>query len=318
MASLNAYPPYILHSSSVQRLDFTSAHTILHTFLDLANLDPAYRPDSTLTERGPEANSSSGNPNLTLHHLNRIKLALQGVNLGVEDIDAGFFGDGEASVPREGWGTKHKWQDRDAATTSVKASIPQIISTAEEDGEEDGEDVVTAVNADARENGCMEEDWQDRRVFELAQSDHGVDENTAQRDPAAVDMDDMGQEVVEGEMGGMVNLNDDLDSHDGRTVEIVRADDFIDAQQAEEQNSGPTVEGGRAFTQRDKEERKRLKSIRSKETKRTAKGVNSKESAEDQSRSGHEKNAPTDALGDISSQLRRKQKKQKTKLEQKR
>lgn len=317
MASLNAYPPLVLHPSSSQRLDFTSAHTILHTFLDLANLDPAYRPDSTLTERGPEANSSSGNPNLTLHHLNRVKLGIEGISLGVEDFDAGFFGSREASAPREGGGTKRKWQDRDATTTPVKARIPQILSTAEDDGD----NVVTAVNADARENGCGEEGWQDRQVFELAQGDQGVDKNTAQRDPAAVDTDGMGEEIVEGEPGRMINLNDGLDGEDGRTAETVRADDLIGAQQAEEQKSGPTIERerDRAFTQVAKEERKRLKKIRSKETKRTAKGVNAREKPEHQIQERSRQESINVRTGeDISSQHRRKQNKQKMMLEQKR
>ncbi len=178
MALLNAYPPSVHHPSASKPLDITSAHAMLSTFLQLANLDPAYRPDSTLSERGPESNSSAGNPNLTLHHLNRIKLGLEGRNLGVEDLEAGIFGKRKASEGRDGGAKKRKWQDRDSATGSGRVGVPKVVSTVEEDGNV----ALTAQNTDTQETAANGQGWQDREDFELAQDDGDVDLNNAQRE----------------------------------------------------------------------------------------------------------------------------------------
>lgn len=267
MASINAYPPFVHHPSSSKPLSTNSAHTILTTFLHLANLDPAYRPDSTLSERGPESNSSAGNPNLTLHHLNRIKLGLEGTNLGEEDLAADFFGkakkatDGKDSVG----GKKRKWQDRDTATTLVKTGIPEVISTADEDV-----DAILTVQHTINAHGAAAngEGWQDREDFELAQDDEDVDMNSAQRDPAAAtEMEEgIGEEIMEGKTGKMINVHEELEQKNG-AVEMIRAGDVVDAQP----KHAPATGGQRPLTEQEKEERKRLKKIRSGKEKKSAK-----------------------------------------------
>ncbi len=212
MASHNAYPPSVQHPSASQPVNITSAHTILSTFLQLANLDPAYRPDSTLSERGPESNSSAGNPNLTLHHLNRIKLGLEGSNLGVEDLlETDIFGKRKAPDGREGGTKKRKWQDRDSAAPPARAGVPKVVSTAKEDVDA----VLTAQDTDAQEiaTAATGQGWQDREDFELAQDDGDVDLNNAQRDPAAggADIDGKGEEIMDWDDGGMITMQDELE-----------------------------------------------------------------------------------------------------------
>ncbi|KAJ9606156.1 hypothetical protein H2200_009117 [Cladophialophora chaetospira] len=79
-AGLNPLPPHIQHSTT--RLTHLEAHTLLSTFLERAENDAAYRPDSTLTERGPQALSSGSTPNLTLSHLQRILKGVEGKRVG--------------------------------------------------------------------------------------------------------------------------------------------------------------------------------------------------------------------------------------------
>lgn len=188
MSTINAYPPVVLHPTVSGSLDLPSAHTLLTDFLHLANLDPAYHPDSTLTERGPQSNSTTGNPNLTLHHLNRIKLGLEGKNLGAETLD------GEEKETGLGAGKKRKRHDRDPCAEKAKANArarnAKVVSN------EDGDAILTTQNADTQQS---EEGWQDREDFELAQDDEDVDVNNAQRDPAAEDVD-MDMDMEEGIM----------------------------------------------------------------------------------------------------------------------
>lgn len=184
---MNTYPPSVLHPSSSKPLDISSTHTFLANFLRLANLDPAYRPDSTLSDHGPQSNSSSGNLNLILHHLNRIKLGLEGKHLGAETLAAGHFGESKTMETTEVTAVKkRKWHDRDAGITPVGTGIPEVISFAG-----DSVDVVlTAQDSSLDMQKVVEGDgWQDREDFELAQDDADVDVNNAQRDPTAADME---------------------------------------------------------------------------------------------------------------------------------
>ncbi len=291
MTSFNAYPPCVSHPSSSKRLSTPSAHTILSTFLHLANLDPAYRPDSTLSERGPESNSSSGNPNLTLHHLNRIMLGLEGTNLGAEDLGAGFFSEGKSATEtttRDSGGKKRKWQGRDAGLAPVKTGIPKVVSTAEDDVDA----VLTAQGTDAQKAATVAdgEGWQDREDFELAQDDEDVDVNNPQRDPAAADMEGMGEDIMEEETGGMVDVHEDLDGDD-------------DAQEAEEvDRDAPSTERKRGLTEKEKDKRRERKKMRLKEKKTTAKKEKSKEGPKQPSKKGKDRRE----LKDTSSRKRKK------------
>ncbi len=80
MAGLVPLPTHRVHSTS--RLTHREAHTLLSDFLERADVDAAYRPDSTVTERGPQAVSTGANPNLTLHHLKRILTGIEGKRVG--------------------------------------------------------------------------------------------------------------------------------------------------------------------------------------------------------------------------------------------
>jgi hypothetical protein len=79
-AGLIPSPPHIQHTTT--RLTHRQAHTLLSAFLERTEIDAAYRPDSTLTERGPQALSSSGSQNLTLNHLKRVLQGIEGKKVG--------------------------------------------------------------------------------------------------------------------------------------------------------------------------------------------------------------------------------------------
>jgi hypothetical protein len=271
MSSISAYPPSVHHPSSSKPVSTHRAHTILTTFLHLANLDPAYRPDSTLSERGPESNSSAGNPNLTLHHLNRIKLGLGGTNLGADDLDAGFFGrEKKPTDNKDGaGGKKRKWSDRDVVTPFVKPGIPKVISTAE--GDVDA--IMTTQGDDGPAHAVDREGWQDREDFEQAQDDGDVDVNNAQRDPAAVTTDkaETGLAIIEGKTGRLISIHEDFEQED-MGLSMISAPDVVNAppedRAIEQDITAP--EAQRPLTREEKEERKRLKKIRTAKDKVTA------------------------------------------------
>ena len=261
MALFNAYPPSVLHPSTSKPLSISSAHTILTTFLHLADLDPAYRPDSTLSERGPESNSSTGNPNLTLHHLNRIKLGLEGTNLSAKDLDAGLVGGDRKPLGSQDRveGRKRKWQDRDGLDMQpVKAGIPNVVSTAEEDV-----DVVLATQDTSVRPATDGEGWQDRTDFELAQDDEVAGSNYAQQDPTAEGME---EEFTNWEDGPMIDMSEELAEQDNVT-EGTGQGGVAGAQQADDERNEAVLGGKRALTQEDKIERRKLKKLRSKEAK---------------------------------------------------
>lgn len=284
MASFNAYPPFVHHPSAAQPLDITTAHSMLSTFLQLANLDPAYRPDSILSERGPEANSSAGNPNLTLHHLNRIKLGLEGANLGAEDLEAGSFGNRRATEDRDNGAKKRKWQNRDSDAPPVWAGITKVVSTAEEDVGA----VLTAQHADAEQAAAATgQGWQDREDFELAQDDGDVGSNNAQRDPAAgnADVEGRREEIMDWDIGEMVTMQDELEDGDS-AVEVSRPGTMVAAHPENKTKNQPLLVRDRPLTEMEKEERRRLKKIRSNKEKKTASTRKTKERSKVTSKPG--------------------------------
>lgn len=66
---------------------------MLSQFLQKAEHDPAYRPDSTLSERGPQSSSAGSTPNLTLHNLNKILQGIEGKRVGGVESTNTLFGD---------------------------------------------------------------------------------------------------------------------------------------------------------------------------------------------------------------------------------
>jgi hypothetical protein len=256
MASLPSYPPSITHPAHTHNLSLIAAHDFLSTFLHLSTLEPAYRPDSTLSERGPQANSSAGNPNLTLHHLGRIKLGLEGTHLGVENLDEGLFGKKvPAAKEQRDRGQKRKYEDRNA-TASSAAKVPKVTSTINEEGSP-----VLEAQEPVNQQSTVGQGWQDREDFELAQDDEDVDMNNAQRDPAA-DLNDAGGMVLDTQTGRMINVAEEAEREDG-VVEEIRTGDALDARRQELQDE-------KSLTKAEKAERKRLKAERRKKEKKTA------------------------------------------------
>ena len=89
-SAYNPLPPF--HTHTFARLTHAQAHTFLSSFLTQADSNPAYRPDATLTDRGPVSTStgtaaagaatSSLGGNLTLSNLRRVLLGMEGRRVG--------------------------------------------------------------------------------------------------------------------------------------------------------------------------------------------------------------------------------------------
>jgi hypothetical protein len=230
-----ALPPSILHT--LLPISPATALDNLRTFLTLANDTAAFRPDSTLSTRGPISSSTSGQANLTLHHLNRIKLGLEGVRVGAAEIEAE---DKEAEAHKEAErlerGVKRKRErdedggERKGNEREVRSQEVPVVNATQEGGEE--EPVVGEAEVEA--GG----EWEEKDDYELAQDEENVVMN-AERDPAA-------------------GLETALEAED--VMEI------------EETQPGEEVGSSEKLTAVDKEERKRLKKLKQKEEKQKAEG----------------------------------------------
>ncbi|KIW71893.1 hypothetical protein PV04_00121 [Phialophora macrospora] len=218
-AGLNPLPPYVHHSTT--RLTHLQAHTLLASFLDRAENDAAYRPDSTLTERGPQALSSSSTPNLTLSHLKRILKGIEGERVGgglkVLDETATADGSGEletSEMEQDKRGVKRSLAlDQDvvpdeSSRTPMSKKQKQIknrsqdiiaMPDAEYEGDLIGGAVLSATRAAEDDN-----EWQDPAVYALGR--HEVTYNDAAREEG---------QNVEGRYGGAgqndAGGEDDLD-----------------------------------------------------------------------------------------------------------
>ena len=238
MAGYNPLPPTVLHAST--QLTHAQAHALLSSFLERAAIDPAYRPDSTLTEAGPQSNSSSGNPNLTLHHLLLVKHSMDAKTIGIEDLDASFFNRDAVGKPGQ-----RRW-----------ISSGQPRSRQREEGlatKGGGSGTVSdETNAVLKEG----EGWQDREDYELAQDDE-VDVGNAQRDPALPAVEEM--VGVEDGMEEIVCTGEDgSGNHDQTTPR-----DAIKAKKKQHRNLDQET------TTVSKEERKRLKKERQMKEKKS-------------------------------------------------
>ncbi|KIX06591.1 uncharacterized protein Z518_04567 [Rhinocladiella mackenziei CBS 650.93] len=236
MAGLIPLPPHHIHNTT--RLTHREAHTFLSCFLERADIDAAYRPDSTLSERGPQALSTGSNPNLTLHHLKRILTGIEGKRVG-GDLGRELGRTGEEADRLED-ANGHKKQKLEKRTfnnegaetegTTPKKSKRKVYD-AEELVDEENDDPALAVASES-------EDWQEKDAFELAQTD---------RHPGA----ELEQPTDETEEEELVR------------VEIEGTGEAVDPRHGQ-QESEPTPKG---LSQKDKEERKRLKKLRDKENK---------------------------------------------------
>ena len=162
---MNPLPPSKVHIRT--RLTHAQAHDQLSQFLQRAEIDPAYRPDSILTDQGPVSGSAGGTPNLTLHHLQRVLLGMEGKKVGgSEEVLAGEMG---------GVGKRGR---REEAVEQRPGKRQRVREKAVEQVDGTGEIVVETT-------GENEGDWQDKEDFELEQGEEEVDLHTAERDPGA-------------------------------------------------------------------------------------------------------------------------------------
>lgn len=158
MAGLTPLPTHRLHNS--ERLTHSQAHSFLSSFLERADVDAGYRPDSTLSERGPQALSTGATPNLTLSYLKRILKGMEGRRIG---------------------GAALKAQEEETMTTNTKSSSKKR-SAAAANGE-DGQDMDLSAKKSRRirpddddptspiidATGENDDDWQDAETFALEQ-----------------------------------------------------------------------------------------------------------------------------------------------------
>lgn len=223
-----ALPPYVLHATVP--LSPLAALTALTAFLDSANNTPAYRPDSTLTERGPISSSTS---NLTLHHLSRLKLGLEGTRIGAAEIEAE---DASLALPEEPKqkGKRDEPYPETPRRVVVQGTIPLVRVATEDD-----ELVVETMEGVGGE-------WEAKDEYELAQDDEEFYMNT-QRDPA----------------GELEQPTDPQEMADEMEVEETQAGSEVPLPL---QDSQETIEK----TVVDKEERKRLKKLRQLQEKKQA------------------------------------------------
>ncbi|EXJ79373.1 hypothetical protein A1O3_08875 [Capronia epimyces CBS 606.96] len=250
MAGLNALPTHRIHSTT--RLSHREAHSFLTGFLERADIDAAYRPDSTLTERGPQAVSTGASPNLTLHHLKRILLGMEGKRVGGDLAGVGATDDGAepenenenenttatttAATATAATRNKRGLEPtaRDDGGAAAKKSKRKISNLAAEEGEDADADadagpaaaVMAGSDADA-------EGWQDKDSFALTQTADNLEATAEDRHPGA-DLEQPADQAEEEEM---------------MHVEV--------------QGSAKKAK----LSQQDKDERRRLKKLRNKEEK---------------------------------------------------
>ena len=229
--SFNPLPPYVLHKTTAISQD--TALNFLSAFLDRTSTEPAYRPDSHLTESGPVSSSTNARSDLTLHHLERIKQGLEGKRLRPEPVATAE----EVEPP-----IKKQRRVYDHGEHNVPLPLPLDIT-------------VTPTNPGQKARGqetgtSTPKDWQDKSAYEEAQSDEDVDLNNAQHDPAGA-----GQEQPKNNLEAeeMLEVDVEGEDHDRGTGTSRRT----------EQRD---VEGNRQQTV-DKEERKRLKKEKRKREK---------------------------------------------------
>jgi hypothetical protein len=232
-AGLNPLSPYIHHSTT--RLTHLQAHTLLASFLDRAENDAAYRPDSTLTERGPQALSSSSSPNLTLSHLKRILKGIEGERVGGglkvldENATADESGELETSeTEQDKRGVKRSLAaDQDIVADDETSQTPKSKKQKQKQRPPQNQDIIATPTAertgDPTDGAVLkatlaaedDNEWQDPAVYALGR--HEVNHNDAARGGGQI-MDDTHEGLYEGagqnDAGGEDEL--DFDEFDAR------------------------------------------------------------------------------------------------------
>ncbi len=250
MAHYQPLPPYVHHTT--ERLTHHQAHTMLSNFLALTEINAAYRPDSTLSERGPISSSSGASTNLTLHHLNRILQGMEGKRVGGSD-DLGKFFDADAN---EAGNKRRKRQrvdetlvDEDGNTTPQQQRERRRVSSMNVQASPREGAFIIPEQSEA-EPETPGGGWQDKEDFETAQKDDQVDAMNDDRRPGA----SLKQPRNEQEAEEMVG------------VEIEETGEMVDPRPEHEELPSSPVKV------LDKKERKRRKRERWEEEKRKRQG----------------------------------------------
>ncbi|KAL6250706.1 hypothetical protein RBB50_003009 [Rhinocladiella similis] len=248
MAGLNPLPPSHVHSTT--RLTHAQAHTYLSSFLEQTEIDAAYRPDSTLTERGPQAVSTGSNPNLTLHHLKRILQGIEGKQI-ISTLDLPSNADADADAADAGATSISTKRPRADDNDTRGAKRRQLYDSQEgRTGPADDEGDVPAITATEDLEG-----WQDAEEYALAQTEGNLDLTNEDRHPGA-DLPEPANAEEEAELLN-VEVEDGADS-----------DANADARKS-------------AASRKGKDERKRLKKQRRKEEKTKTAEVKRRQATKD-------------------------------------
>ena len=198
-AGLTPLPTSVHHSTT--RLTHKEAHTFLSDFLERAENDAAYRPDSTLTERGPQALSSGSTASLTLSHLKRILQGMEGKKVGGPLKVMGEEGEeivaqgnaevsteldevGEAELSQQlqqkkktGKRARDIGEEDEDPTPKNKKQKRKIISTADAERFDDPTGGAVLEPALPPSNQEGEDDWLDAETFALGQEE--INQNDA-------------------------------------------------------------------------------------------------------------------------------------------
>lgn len=174
MAGLVPLPTHVHHSTT--RLSHSQAHSLLSSFLQTAETDPAYRPDSTLSQSGVQSSSAGAGQNLTLNHLERILKGIAGERVGGTDSFDKFFGYRDPASRKR----KFPTEQGDVPSSPPKRQreegmTQEIIERTEQDGSD--EPAVVAEETD---------DWQDKEDYEHAQREGAYDLLERDEDPTRV------------------------------------------------------------------------------------------------------------------------------------
>ncbi|OAP55079.1 hypothetical protein AYL99_10779 [Fonsecaea erecta] len=302
-AGLVPLPTSVHHSTT--RLTHFQAHTFLSAFLDRAENDAAYRPDSTLTERGPQALSSGSTPNLTLTHLKRILSGIEGKRIGGslglgervngegENTSNGELeGSDEGQMPRK-QGSQKRALNEDEQTNTVKKQKRKIVYSVNAEGVEDPQ-VGADVEAETPGQARGDDDWQDAETYALAQTELNDDDAAGGEDALDFEGDDEDDDEREWEEREATDeLDDDSDASEAqRQTTTIRkrkqrggdqdADGAGGEQKTKKKKAANTdtdtvpvpataqrsTMNGAQVVSKDKDERRKLKKMRRKDEKR--------------------------------------------------
>ncbi|EXJ59410.1 uncharacterized protein A1O5_12291 [Cladophialophora psammophila CBS 110553] len=294
-AGLTPLPTSVQHSTT--RLTHSQAHSFLSAFLDRAENDAAYRPDSTLTERGPQALSSGSTPNLTLSHLKRILSGMEGkriggsLELGKETggksdntADEDFEGSGESDENQKPWkrGSQKRPLNEDDAGDNYqqapksKKQKRRIVYSLDAEPIDDPTDGAV-LGAETPDQDQAEDGWQDAETYALAQTqlDDGDAARAEHKGGFHGDENDE-QELEAPEPTEVDNAVENTGHTPGKKRKQLGGDEGVHgdgaAQKAERKRAKdldpPERTAGKSNQELSKEERKKMKKMRRKDEQR--------------------------------------------------